>query len=274
MGRALLKILIPIKRVADYRVKVAPDRFGTGVDLSNVKMSMNPFDEIAVEEAVRLKEKGFVSEVVAVTCGPASWEHTLRDALAMGADKAIHIVTVEPLSALPVAKLLKAVCDKEKPDLILCGKQANDDNAHQTGLMLAAILDWPQADCASSIALTAKAVEVTCEIDGGTETMELAIPALITVDLRLNEPRHIALANVMRAKRAPIETFTTDQFDIPLTTRLETVKVANPPSRFASGPIALPPFPWIWERPKRAETVMVKSVEELIQRLRDEAKII
>jgi electron transfer flavoprotein beta subunit len=260
--------------VVDYRVKVRAKADGSQVELSNVKMSMNPFDEIALEEAIRLKERGAMTEVVAVSCGPPACEQILRDALAMGADRAVHVSTTQSLSALPVAKLLKALCDREQPDLVLCGKQANDANAHQTGLMLAALMDWPQADCASGISLGGRQIEVNCEVDDGLSTFAMSLPAVVTCDLRLNEPRSVGLASVIRAKRMLVERLSAETLNVSFACGLETLTVGDPPSRFAGGQIALPKFPWIWERQKRASGAMVKDVGELVQRLRNEARVI
>ena len=230
-----MKILVPVKRVIDYNVKprVKPD--GSGVDLANVKMSMNPFDEIAVEEAIRLKEKGKAEEIVAVSIGPAKAQETLRTALAMGADRAILVQTedgaeVEPLA---VAKILKAIAEKEQPGLIVMGKQAIDDDSNQTGQMLAALMDRPQGTFASKVEVEGEQVTVTREVDGGLETVKLQLPAIVTTDLRLNEPRYASLPNIMKAKKKPLETKTPDDFGVDIAPRLKTLKVSEPPVRQA-----------------------------------------
>ena len=202
-----MKILIPVKRVVDYNVKVRVKSDGTGVDIANVKMSMNPFDEIAVEEAVRLKEKGVVTEVIAVSCGDAKCQETLRTAMAIGADRGILVETTEELQPLAVAKLLKALVDKEQPQLIILGKQAIDDDANQTGQMLAALADLPQATFASKVEVADGKAKVTREVDGGLETVSITLPAIVTTDLRLNEPRYVTLPNIMKAKKKQLDTF-------------------------------------------------------------------
>ena len=249
-----MKVLVPVKRVVDYNVKVRVKADETDVDLANVKMSMNPFDEIAVEEAVRLKEKGLVSEVVAVSCGPAACQDTLRSAMAMGADRGILIESNIELQPLAVAKLLKAVCEKEGPSLLICGKQAIDDDSNQTGQMLAALMDWPQATFASKVELSGDNVTVTREIDGGLETLAMSLPAVVTTDLRLNEPRYATLPNIMKAKKKPMETISADSLGIDIAPRLKTVKVSEPP--------------------KRAGGVKVADVADLLNKLRNEAKVI
>ena len=249
-----MKVLVPVKRVVDYNVKVRVKADETDVDLANVKMSMNPFDEIAVEEAVRLKEKGVVSEVVAVSCGPAACQDTLRSAMAMGADRGILVESGAELQPLAVAKLLKAVCDKEAPSLVICGKQAIDDDSNQTGQMLAALMDWPQATFASKVELAGDKVTVTREIDGGLETLAMALPAVVTTDLRLNEPRYATLPNIMKAKKKPLDTLTADSLGVDTTPRLKTIKVSEPP--------------------KRAGGVKVADVADLLNKLRNEAKVI
>jgi len=249
-----MKVLVPVKRVVDYNVKVRVKADETDVDLANVKMSMNPFDEIAVEEAVRLKEKGIVSEVVAVSCGPAACQDTLRSAMAMGADRGILVESDGELQPLAVAKLLKAVCEKEGPSLLICGKQAIDDDSNQTGQMLAALMDWPQATFASKVELAADKVTVTREIDGGLETLAMALPAVVTTDLRLNEPRYATLPNIMKAKKKPLDTIAADSLGVNIAPRLKTIKVSEPP--------------------KRAGGVKVADVADLLNKLRNEAKVI
>ncbi|MBC2653532.1 electron transfer flavoprotein subunit beta/FixA family protein [Novosphingobium flavum] len=230
-----MKILVPVKRVIDYNVKPRVKSDGSGVDLANVKMSMNPFDEIAVEEAIRLKEKGAASEIVAVSVGPAKAQETLRTALAMGADRAVLVqvedgAEVEPLA---VAKILKAVADEEAPGLVICGKQAIDDDSNQVGQMLAALLGRPQGTFASAVVVEGDAVVVTREVDGGLETVKLALPAVVTTDLRLNEPRYASLPNIMKAKSKPLAVKSPADFGVDVTPRLKTLKVAEPPVRSA-----------------------------------------
>ena len=249
-----MKVLVPVKRVVDYNVKVRVKADETDVDLANVKMSMNPFDEIAVEEAVRLKEKGIVSEVVAVSCGPAACQDTLRSAMAMGADRGILVESHAELQPLAVAKLLKAVCDKETPSLVICGKQAIDDDSNQTGQMLAALMDCPQATFASKVELAGDKVTVTREIDGGLETLVMPLPAVVTTDLRLNEPRYATLPNIMKAKKKPLDTLAADSLGVDVAPRLKMVKVTEPP--------------------KRAGGVKVADVADLLNKLRHEAKVI
>lgn len=249
-----MKILVPVKRVVDYNVKIRVKPDGSGVDTANVKMSMNPFDEIAVEEAIRLKEAGVASEVVAVSCGVAQCQETLRAAMAMGADRGILVQTDVELQPLAVAKLLKAVVEKEQPGLVIAGKQAIDDDANQTGQMLAALLGWPQATFASKVVVSDGKLTVTREVDGGLETLELPLPAVITTDLRLNEPRFATLPNIMKAKKKPIDTLTPEALGVDVTPRLASLKVEEPPKRKAG--------------------VMVGSVDELIEKLRNEAKVI
>ena len=249
-----MKVLVPIKRVIDYNVKVRVKADETDVDLANVKMSMNPFDEIAVEEAVRLKEKGIVTEVVAVSCGPAVCQDTLRSAMAMGADRGILVESNDELQPLAVAKLLKAVCDKEAPSLVICGKQAIDDDSNQTGQMLAALMDWPQATFASKVELAGDRVTVTREIDGGLETLAMTLPAVVTTDLRLNEPRYATLPNIMKAKKKLLDTMTAESMGVDTQPRLKTIKVSEPP--------------------KRAGGVKVADVADLLNKLRNEAKVI
>ena len=249
-----MKILVPIKRVVDYNVKVRVKPDGSGVDTANVKMSMNPFDEIAVEEAVRLKEKGIATEIVAVSCGIAACQETLRTALALGADRAILVETDADLQPLAVAKLLRAVVDKEQPKVVLLGKQAIDDDANQTGQMLAALLGWPQGCFASKVDVAGDRVTVKREVDGGLETIEAALPIIVTADLRLNEPRYATLPNIMKAKKKPLETVTPAALGVDVAPRLTTLKVVEPPKRKGGGRVA--------------------DVAELVAKLRNEAKVI
>jgi electron transfer flavoprotein beta subunit len=249
-----LKVLVPVKRVVDYNVKVRVKSDGSGVELANVKMSMNPFDEIAVEEAVRLKEAGIAGEVVVVSCGLPACQETLRTAMALGADRAIHVDSDVELQPLAVATLLKALVDKEAPQLVILGKQAIDDDANQTGQMLAALLGWPQATFASKVSIADGKATVTREVDGGGETLELALPAVVTTDLRLNEPRYASLPNIMKAKKKPIDTLTPADLGVDASPRLTVVAVNEPPAR-KSG-------------------VKVASVAELVDKLRNEAKVI
>jgi electron transfer flavoprotein beta subunit len=243
-----VKILVPVKRVIDYNVRPRVKADGSGVDLSNVKMSMNPFDEIAVEEAIRLKEQGVADDILVVSIGPAKAQETLRTALAMGADQAILIQVEESLEPLAVAKLLAEVAREEEPELIILGKQAIDDDCNQTGQMLAALLGWGQGTFASSVHVEGEAATVVREVDGGLETVMLPLPAVITTDLRLNEPRYASLPNIMKAKSKPLDLRTPDEFGIDVTPRLETLNVAEPP--------------------KRAAGVKVASVDELVDRLK------
>jgi electron transfer flavoprotein beta subunit len=249
-----MKVLVPVKRVVDYNVKIRVKADGSGVETANVKMSMNPFDEIAVEEAVRLKESKAATEVVAVSLGVQAAQETLRTALAMGADRAIHVVTDAELQPLAVAKALKAIVDKEQPQLVIMGKQAIDDDANQTGQMLAALLGWAQGTFASKVVLGADTVTVTREVDGGLETVELKLPAVVTSDLRLNEPRYASLPNIMKAKKKPIDTMSPADLGVDPTPRLKTLKVAEPP--------------------KRSAGIKVKTVQELVDKLKNEAKVI
>ena len=249
-----MKILVPVKRVVDYNVKVRVKADGTGVDVANVKMSMNPFDEIAVEEAVRLREAGVASEVIAVSCGVQACQETIRTALAIGADRGILVNTDVELQPLAVAKLLKSLCDKEGPGLVLLGKQAIDDDAGQTGQMLAAMMNWAQATYASKVAVSGEKANVTREIDGGLETISMRLPAVITTDLRLNEPRYATLPNIMKAKKKPLETVTPDALGVDVAARLITVKVLEPAGRSAG--------------------VMVADVAQLVDKLKNEAKVI
>ena len=228
-----MKVLVPVKRVVDYNVKVRVKSDGTGVDIANVKMSMNPFDEIAVEEAVRLKEKGVVTEIVAVSCGVSQCQETLRTAMAIGADRAILVETTEELQPLAVAKLIKAVADKEQPQLVIMGKQAIDDDANQTGQMFAALAGWSQATFASEVTVADGKAQVKREIDGGLETLSINLPAVVTTDLRLNEPRYVTLPNIMKAKKKPMDTMSPADLGVDVTPRLKTVKVAEPASRSA-----------------------------------------
>ena len=251
-----MKILVPVKRVVDYNVKVRVKSDGTGVDIANVKMSMNPFDEIAVEEAVRLKEKGVATEVIAVSCGVTQCQETLRTAMAIGADRAILVETPADLDLQPlaVAKLLKALVDKEQPGLIILGKQAIDDDCNQTGQMLAALADLPQATFASKVEVVDGKAQVTREIDGGLEILSLSMPAVITTDLRLNEPRYASLPNIMKAKAKPLATKTPADYGVDVAPRLTVVKTTEPAGRKAG--------------------VKVGSVAELIAKLKDEAGVI
>ena len=249
-----MKILVTAKRVVDYNVKVRVKPDGSGVDTSNVKMSMNPFDEIAVEEAVRLREKGVATEVVAVSCGTAACQETLRNALAIGADRAILVETDVDLQPLAVAKLLKAVVAKEAPQLVILGKQAIDDDANQVGQMLAALLDWPQATFASKVEVGNGKLTVKREIDGGIETVEAALPAVVTADLRLNEPRYATLPNIMKAKKKPLEVVKPDALGVDVAPRLAILGVAEPPKRQGGGKVA--------------------DVKELVAKLRTEAKVV
>ena len=249
-----MKIIVPIKRVVDYNVKVRVRPDGMGVDTANVKMSMNPFDEIAVEEAVRLKEKGTATEIVAVSCGVATCQETLRTALALGADRAVLVQTDTELQPLAVAKLLRAIVEKESPGLVILGKQAIDDDANQTGQMLAALLDWPQATFASKVDIADSKATVKREVDGGLETVEVALPAVVTTDLRLNEPRYATLPNIMKAKKKPLETLTPEALGVDVAPRLKTLRVTEPAKRKGGGRVA--------------------DVKELVAKLRNEAKVL
>lgn len=233
-----MKLLVAVKRVIDYNVKPRVKMDGSGVDLANVKMSMNPFDEIAVEEAIRLKEKGAASEIVAVSVGPAKAQETLRTALAMGADRAILVQTEEEVEPLAVAKILKGIAEAEEPGLVVLGKQAIDDDSNQTGQMLAALLGWPQGTFASKVEVDGGSVSVTREIDGGLETVKLSTPAVVTTDLRLNEPRYASLPNIMKAKSKPLETQSPGDYGVDVAPRLETLKVNEPPRRQAGIKVA------------------------------------
>jgi electron transfer flavoprotein beta subunit len=249
-----MKVLVPVKRVVDYNVKVRVKSDGSGMDIANVKMSMNPFDEIAVEEAMRLKEAGKVTEVIAVSCGVTQCQETLRTAMAIGADRAILVESAAELQPLAVAKLLKAVADKEQPQLIILGKQAIDDDCNQTGQMLAALLGWPQATFASKVVIDNGKATVTREVDGGLETIALTLPAVITTDLRLNEPRYVTLPNIMKAKKKTLDVLKPADLNVDVTPRLKTLKVVEPP--------------------KRSAGVIVKDVNTLVSKLRSEAKVI
>jgi electron transfer flavoprotein beta subunit len=249
-----MKILVPVKRVVDYNVKVRVKSDGTGVETANVKMSMNPFDEIGVEEAVRLKEAGAATEIIAVSCGVAACQETLRTALAIGADRAILIETDVELQPLAVAKLLKAIVAKESPQLVILGKQAIDDDCNQTGQMLAALLGWSQGTFASKLKIEGDRALVTREVDGGLENVSLKLPAVVTTDLRLNEPRYVTLPNIMKAKKKPLETLKPDALGVDVAPRLTTLKVEEPP--------------------KRSAGVKVPDVKTLVEKLKNEAKVI
>ena len=249
-----MKILVPVKRVIDYNVKVRVKSDQSGVELANVKMSMNPFDEIAREAAIRLKEAGSAEEIVAISIGPDKAQETLRTALAMGADRAILVKTDQDVEPLAVAKILKAVVSEENPEIVLLGKQAIDDDCNQTGQMLAALLGWSQGTFASEVKLDGSSVNVTREIDGGLETVKLTLPAVITTDLRLNEPRYASLPNIMKAKRKPLDQKTSDDYGVDISPRIKTLKVEEPAGRSAG--------------------VIVESVAELVSKLRDEAGVI
>jgi electron transfer flavoprotein beta subunit len=249
-----MKVLVPIKRVVDYNVKVRVKADGSGVDLDNVKMSMNPFDEIALEEAMRLKETAKVDEVIAVSCGVSQCQETLRTAMAIGADRSILIETTASLEPLSVAKLLKAIIERERPQLIILGKQAIDDDCNQTGQMLAALLGWPQATFASQVLLGDGEVLVTREVDGGLETLKLCLPAVITTDLRLNQPRYVTLPNIIKAKKKALEIVTPEALNVDCAPRLKTLKVTEPSKRLAG--------------------IIVEDVAALVDKLRNEAKVI
>jgi electron transfer flavoprotein beta subunit len=249
-----MKILVPVKRVVDYNVKVRVKSDGSGVDIANVKMSMNPFDEIAVEEAVRLKEAGIATEVIAVSCGVTQCQETLRTAMAIGADRGILVESADELQPLAVAKILKALVDKEQPQLVILGKQAIDDDSNQTGQMLAALTGLPQATFASKVVVADGKATVAREVDGGSETLSLKLPAVITTDLRLNEPRYVTLPNIMKAKKKPLETLKPADLGVDVAPRLKTLKVAEPP--------------------KRSAGVMVPDVKTLVEKLKTEAKVL
>jgi len=249
-----MKVLVPVKRVVDYNVKVRVKSDGSGVETANVKMSMNPFDEIAVEEAVRLREAGTATEVVAISCGVPACQETLRTALAIGADRAILVETDAELQPLAVAKLLKAIADKESPKLVILGKQAIDDDANQTGQMLAALLGWSQGTFAYKVKVEGERITVTREVDGGLETLDLKLPAVVTTDLRLNEPRYVTLPNIMKAKKKPLETLKPDALGVDVAPRLATLKVEEPPKRKAGAKVA--------------------DAKTLVEKLKNEAKVI
>jgi len=249
-----MKVLVPVKRVVDANVKVRVKADGTGVELANVKMAMNPFDEIAVEEAVRLKEAAIATEIVVVSCGVQACQETLRTALALGADRAILVQTDAELQPLAVAKLLKAVVEKEGPQLVIMGKQAIDDDCNQTGQMLAALLGWPQATFASKVKIDAGSAQVTREVDGGLETVAIRLPAVVTTDLRLNEPRYVTLPNIMKAKKKQLDVVRPDTLGVDVTLRLITLKVEEPPKRTAG--------------------VKVADAKALVEKLKNEAKVI
>ena len=249
-----MKVLVPVKRVVDYNVKVRVKSDGSGVETANVKMSMNPFDEIAVEEAIRLKEAGLVTEIVAVSIGSRACQETLRTALALGADRAILVETSVDPQPLAVARLLEKIAGTESPQLVIMGKQAIDDDSNQTGQMLAALLGWSQATFASKLSVEGETAQVTREVDGGLETLSVKLPAVITTDLRLNEPRYVTLPNIMKAKKKPLDTLTPETLGVDVTSRLTTLKVTEPE--------------------KRSAGQIVKSVEELVDKLKNEAKVI
>ena len=249
-----MKILVPVKRVVDYNVKVRVKSDGSGVDIANVKMSMNPFDEIAVEEAVRLKEKGVATEVIAVSCGVTQCQETLRTAMAIGADRAILVETAEELQPLAVAKLLKALMDKEQPGLVILGKQAIDDDCNQTGQMLAALADLPQGTFANKVEVVDGKVNVTREVDGGLETLALSLPAIVTTDLRLNEPRYVTLPNIMKAKKKQMDIVKPEDLGVDVSPRIKTLTVSEPP--------------------KRGAGIKVADVAALVDKLKNEAKVI
>ncbi len=249
-----MKVLVAVKRVIDYNVKIRVKADKTGVETANVKMSMNPFDEIAVEEAVRMKEAGKATEVIAFSAGPTQCQETIRTALAMGADRGIHVVSDAELQPLAVAKLMKAVADKEQPGLIIVGKQAIDDDSNQTGQMVAALLGWSQGTFANKLNVAEGTVEIKREVDGGLENLKLKLPAVITTDLRLNEPRYASLPNIMKAKKKPIEQLKPEDLGVDIAPRLKTLKVEEPPKRKAG--------------------IKVKTVQELVEKLHDEAGVI
>ena len=249
-----MKVLVPVKRVVDYNVKVRVKSDQSGVDIANVKMSMNPFDEIAIEEATRLKEKGVATEVLAVSCGVPQCQETLRTAMAIGADRGIMVQTDAELQPLAVAKLLKVLCDKEQPSLVILGKQAIDDDASQVGQMLAALLGWPQATYASKIEIAGDIAKVTREVDGGMEIIDLKLPAIVTTDLRLNEPRYVTLPNIMKAKKKQLDNVTPQDLGVDVAPRLKTLKVSEPAARKAG--------------------VKVADVAALVDKLKNEAKVV
>lgn len=249
-----MKVLVAVKRVVDYNVKVRVKSDNTGVDIANVKMSMNPFDEIAIEEAVRLKEKGVATEIIAVSCGVTQCQETLRTAMAIGADRAILVETAAEVQPLAVAKILKAMVDKEQPGLVILGKQAIDDDCNQTGQMLAALADLPQVTCASKIEVTDGKASITREIDGGSEILSVSLPAVMTADLRLNEPRYVTLPNIMKAKKKPLDIIKVEDLGVDVTARIKTLKVSEPP--------------------KRSAGIKVPDVATLVAKLKTEAKVI
>ena len=249
-----MKVLVPVKRVIDYNVKIRVKADKTGVETSNVKMSMNPFDEISVEEAIRMKESGAVEEIIIVSIGVQQCQETIRTALAMGADRGIHVKSDEDLEPLAIAKILKQLVEKESPEVVILGKQAIDDDSNQTGQMLAALLGWSQGTFASKIEFTTDKAKITREIDSGLENIEVVLPTILTVDLRLNEPRYASLPNIMKAKKKPIDELTPDQLNVDTTPRLETLSVEEPPVRQAG--------------------VMVDSVAALVEKLKNEARVI
>ncbi len=249
-----MKVLVPVKRVVDYNVKVRVKSDQSGVDIANVKMSMNPFDEIAIEEATRLKEKGTVTELIAISCGPVACQETLRTAMAIGADRSILVQTDVELQPLAVAKILKSIAINEAPDLIILGKQAIDDDANQTGQMLAALLGWPQATFASKVEVADGFATVVREVDGGLETIKIKLPAIITTDLRLNEPRYVTLPNIMKAKKKQLDIVTPESLGVDPAPRLSTLKVTDPPARSAG--------------------IKVSDVAALIDKLKNEAKVV
>jgi len=249
-----MKVLVAVKRVIDYNVKIRVKADKTGVETANVKMSMNPFDEIAVEEAIRMREAGKATEVIAFSAGPTQCQETIRTALAMGADRGVHVITDAELQPLAVAKLLKAVADKEQPGLIIVGKQAIDDDSNQTGQMVAALLGWPQGTFANKLDIADGSITVKREVDGGLENVKLKLPAVITTDLRLNEPRYASLPNIMKAKKKPIDQHKPEDLGVDIAPRLKTLKVEEPPTRKAG--------------------VKVKTVQELVEKLRNEAGVI
>ncbi|MDE2260757.1 MAG: electron transfer flavoprotein subunit beta/FixA family protein [Betaproteobacteria bacterium] len=249
-----MKVLVPVKRVLDYNIKARPKADGSGVELTGLKMSMNPFDEIAMEAAIRLKESGQATEIIAVSCGALTCQDTLRTALALGADRAVLVETEVELQPLAVAKLLKALVIREQPGLVICGKQAIDDDSNQTGQMLAALLGWAQATFASRIELGEGSASITREIDGGLETLSIRLPAVITTDLRLNEPRYATLPNIMKAKKKPLESVTPDTLEVDVRPRLTLIKVSEPPARQGG--------------------IKVKDVAQLLDKLKNEAKVI
>ncbi|WP_180130693.1 electron transfer flavoprotein subunit beta/FixA family protein [Rhodoferax sp. BLA1] len=249
-----MKVLVAVKRVVDYNVKVRVKSDNTGVDIANVKMSMNPFDEIGIEEAVRLKEKGIATEIIAVSCGVTQCQETLRTAMAIGADRAILVETAAELQPLAVAKILKAIVDKEQPGLVILGKQAIDDDCNQTGQMLAALTDLPQVTCASKIEVTDGKASITREIDGGSEILSVTLPAVMTADLRLNEPRYVTLPNIMKAKKKPLDIIKVEDLGVDVIARIKTLKVSEPP--------------------KRSAGIKVPDVATLVAKLKTEAKVI